>query len=225
MSKSGQMLIILLGAPGAGKGTQAGILKDEYKLLHISTGDMLREAIKDGSDIGKEAQSYMNKGELVPDAIVTKLVIGRITKPDASTGVILDGYPRTLRQAESLDTSLNSEKRSIDSVLYLSASEPVVIQRLSGRRVCPKCGFNYHVTNIPPKKADVCDTCGVKLIQRDDDKPETVKNRLVEYNKRTKDLVEYYRKKGLLHEVNGDLPAEKLFENIDSLFRKEGLIR
>lgn len=225
MNADKQMLIILLGAPGAGKGTQAGILKDEYKLLHVSTGDMLREAIKEGSDIGKEAQSYMNKGELVPDEIVTKLVIGRISKPDASKGVILDGYPRTLRQAESLDESLNKESRKIDMVLYFSTTEKVVIQRLSGRRVCPKCGYNYHITNIPPKKDGICDTCGVALIQRDDDKSETVKNRLVEYNKRTKDLIDYYRGKGILSEVDGDLPAAKLFENIDAIFRKEGLIR
>lgn len=225
MNDNKQMLIVLLGAPGAGKGTQAGILKDEYKLLHVSTGDMLREAIKEGSEIGKEAQSYMKKGELVPDGIVTKLVIGRISRPDASTGVILDGYPRTLKQAESLDESLSRASRRIDSVLYFSTTEDVVIQRLSGRRVCPKCGYNYHVKNIPPKKEGICDTCGVALIQREDDKPETVKNRLVEYNKRTKDLIEYYRAKGILCEVDGDLPAAKLFENIDTLFRKEGLIR
>jgi adenylate kinase len=225
MNANKQMLIILLGAPGAGKGTQAGILKDEYKLLHVSTGDMLREAIKECSDIGKEAQSYMNKGELVPDAIVTKLVIGRISKPDASKGVILDGYPRTLRQAESLDESLNKESRKIDTVLYFSTTEKVVIQRLSGRRVCPKCGYNYHITNIPPKKEGICDTCGVALIQREDDKPETVKNRLVEYDKRTKDLIDYYRGKGILREVDGDLPAAKLFENIDAIFKNEGLIR
>lgn len=224
MTGKRQIIMVLLGAPGAGKGTQAGILKEAYKLLHVSTGDMLREAIKEGSKTGTAAQSYMNKGELVPDSIVTELVINRLAKPDASQGVILDGYPRTLAQAESLDRALAQNGKAVDVVLYFRTSDEVAIQRLSGRRVCPKCGYNYHVKNIPPKKEGVCDTCAVNLIQREDDKPETVKNRLVVYAERTKDLIDYYRKKGTLREVDGDLPAEKLFENIKTLFSKEGLI-
>jgi adenylate kinase len=223
MTSDRQRLIVLLGAPGAGKGTQAGILKQEYKLLHVSTGDMLREAIKEGSPTGTEAQGFMTRGELVPDAIVTKLVIDRMAKPDASKGVILDGYPRTLAQAESLDDSLCKAKKAVDTVLFFKTSEAVAIQRLTGRRVCPKCGYNYHMTNMPPKKADICDTCGVNLIQRDDDKLETVKNRLVVYNDRTKDLIDYYKNKGILREVDGDLPAKKLFEDIGVLFKNEGL--
>ncbi len=225
MTDKRQIIMVLLGAPGAGKGTQAGILKEKYRLLHVSTGDMLREAIKEGSPTGKAAQSYMNKGELVPDEIVTELVISRIAKQDAAQGVILDGYPRTLAQAKSLDESLAKKNKALDVVLYFRTSDEVAIQRLSGRRVCPKCGYNYHVKNIPPRKADICDTCAVGLIQREDDKPETVKNRLVVYNERTKDLIEYYRKKGVLREVDGDLQAEKLFENISILFSKEGFIR
>lgn len=216
--------MVLLGPPGAGKGTQALLLKKAYNLAHISTGDMLREMIKEGSDIGKKIQGYVNKGELVPDEIVTQSVIDRMKKPDALHGVILDGFPRTKVQAESLDNSLTKEGKPLDIVLYLKTSNDVAIQRLSGRRMCPKCGKNYHVTNMPPEKEGICDTCGVQLIQREDDMPETVKNRLVVYEERTKDLVDYYKKKNLLQEVDGDLKAEALFDDIDALFRREKLI-
>jgi adenylate kinase len=218
------MNLVLLGPPGAGKGTQAVLLVKEYELLHVSTGDMLREAIKEGSSVGKEAQSYMNKGELVPDAIVTQVVIDRMSKPDAEGGVILDGYPRTRVQAESLDGSLKEENRALDMVLYFRTSEEVAVERLSGRRMCPECGKIYHITNMPPKKENICDKCGEKLYQRDDDKPETVKNRLVVYNNSTKDLVDYYKEKGILQEVDGDISAGELFERIDSLFREKGLV-
>ncbi|MBD3296973.1 MAG: adenylate kinase [Candidatus Omnitrophica bacterium] len=214
--------IILLGAPGAGKGTQAGILVREYGLVHISTGDMLRSAIKEGTGTGLKAKQYMDKGELVPDEVVTQLVVDRMEKPDADKGIILDGFPRTSPQAESLDKALSEKDQSIDVVLYLKVSEDVVIQRLTGRRVCPQCGRNYHVTNMPPEKEGMCDKCDVPLIQREDDTLETVKTRLKVYQQSTQDLVEYYREKGLLREVNGDLPAEKLFQDIDALFRKEG---
>jgi len=216
--------VVLLGPPGAGKGTQADLLKKAYGLLHVSTGDMLREAVAEGSGTGKEIQKYMNAGELVPDAIVTKGVIERIKKPDAAGGMILDGYPRNRTQAESLDKALDAEGRAIDIVLYMKTSEDVAVKRLSGRRVCPECGKNYHVTNIPPKKEGICDTCGVRLVQREDDNPETVKNRFVVYQERTKDLIDYYRERSLLCEVDGDLPAEKLFDDIGALFQKEGLV-
>ncbi|MDD4012847.1 MAG: adenylate kinase [Candidatus Omnitrophica bacterium] len=221
----GQSILVLLGAPGAGKGTQAGILKEKYGLLHVSTGDMLREAIKDGSETGKAAKGFMDKGELVPDGVVTELVIDRIAKPDAAKGVILDGYPRTLAQAESLDASLGKQSKKIDGVLFFRTSEEVAIQRLTGRRVCPKCGYNYHVTNMPPQVKDVCDKCAVPLIQRDDDKIETVKNRLTVYNDKTKDLIAYYRKAGNLIEVNGDLSAAQLFDDIAAIFRREGIVK
>ncbi len=216
--------IVLLGAPGAGKGTQAGILAKEYGLVHISTGDMLRAAIAEGTDTGLKAREYMDKGELVPDAVVTGLVIERMSKPDAAKGVILDGFPRTRAQAEALDKALERSGKSLDDVLYMKVSEDVVLQRLTGRRVCPKCGKNYHVTNIPPEKEGICDTCDIGLIQRDDDKPETVKNRLKVYEQSTEGLIGYYREKGVLRDVDGDLSAEKLFEEIDALFRREGLI-
>ncbi|NQT32627.1 MAG: adenylate kinase [Candidatus Omnitrophica bacterium] len=225
MTEEKQFNLILLGPPGAGKGTQAGLLVNAYDLLHVSTGDMLRSAIKEGSATGLKAQEYMSKGELVPDSIVTQLVVDRMGKPDASGGVILDGFPRTKPQAEALDNSLKENGRTIDVVLYVNASLDVIIQRLTGRRVCPECGMNYHITNIPPRKEGVCDTCNVDLFQREDDEPETVKNRLVVYEKSTKDLIGYYREKGLLEEVNGDISAEELFEEVDSLFRGEGLVK
>jgi adenylate kinase len=183
---------------------------------------MLREAVKDGSSLGKEAAGFMNRGELVPDAVVTGLVVSRMAKPDAASGVILDGYPRTIKQAESLDASLIENGKKIDKVLYFGASEDVIIQRLAGRRAC-KCGKTYHLTNMPSKKEGVCDVCGGALYQREDDKPETVKKRLAVYEKSTKDLVEYYRKKDLLTELDGGNPADKLFEEIKALFKKEGL--
>jgi len=216
--------LVLLGPPGAGKGTQAVLLKKAYGFLHISTGDMLREAIKEGSETGKKIQSFVDKGELVPDEIVTRGVINRMMKPDAAAGVILDGYPRTRSQAESLDKSLTGENRTLNMVLYLKTSEKTAVQRLAGRRLCPKCGKNYHVANIPPKTPNICDLCGVKLIQRADDVPETIKNRLVVYEKRTEDLIEYYEEKGLVYQVNGDLPAEVLFEDIAAIFKNENLI-
>jgi adenylate kinase len=216
--------IVLLGAPGAGKGTQAGILVKAYGLLHVSTGDMLRSAIKEGTETGLKAQEYMNKGELVPDEIVTQLVIDRMARPDAAKGVILDGFPRTKAQAEALGTALEGEDSSLDMVLYVRVSDDVVIKRLSGRRLCPKCEKIYHMTNMPPKVESICDICGTELVQREDDKPETVKNRLEVYKNSTKDLIDYYKDKGLLVEVDGDLEAGKLFEDIDSLFREEGLV-
>jgi len=225
MTGEGDMNMILLGPPGAGKGTQAVLLGKAYGYLHVSTGDMLREAIKEGSEVGLEAREYMNKGELVPDEVVTKLVIERMKRPDAEKGVILDGFPRTQKQARSLDAALKGEDRKIDVVLYMKTSEDVAIQRLSGRRVCSACGKNYHVSNMPPEKEGVSDICGGSLMQRDDDRPETVKNRLVVYDESTKDLVDYYKDKGLLREVSGDISAEELFDRIGILFREEGLIK
>lgn len=215
--------MVLLGPPGAGKGTQAVLLSKAYNVVHISTGDMLREAVKEGTGLGKQLAEYMNSGNLVPDDIVTKVVVERMAKPDAKQGVILDGYPRTSAQAESLDSSLKKSAKKLDIVLYFKTSETVAIQRLSGRRVCKKCGKNYHVTNMPPAKQGICDICGGELYQRDDDKPETVKNRLSVYEQKTKDLVEYYRKKGLLREVDGDISATDLFGDIKVLFQDEDL--
>ncbi len=224
MTDSRQINIVLLGAPGAGKGTQALHLIKAYNLLHVSTGDMLRATVKGETELGKEIQEFMDRGELVPNEIVTKSVIERISKPDAAEGVILDGYPRNKVQAETLDNALNEAGRALTVVLYMKVSEDIVIARLSGRRVCPKCGYNYHLTNIPPKNTGICDSCSVNLIQRKDDNIGTIKNRFKVYEESTKDLIDYYAGKGLLREVDGGSKAEELFKTIDCLFKEEGLL-
>ncbi len=218
------MNLVLLGPPGAGKGTQAALLIKAYGVLHISTGDMLREAVKEGSELGKKIEGCMNSGELVPDNIVNQVVVERISKDDAENGFMLDGYPRTTVQGEALDASMKGKNIKLDMVLYFKTSDEVAVQRLSGRRVCSECGKNYHATNMPPVKENICDKCGVELFQRDDDKPETVKNRLKVYEEKTSGLISYYKDKGLLREVDGDTSADKLFDEIDALFKKEGLI-
>lgn len=212
------MKIILLGPPGAGKGTQSVVLAREYGIPHISTGDMLRESIKAALPLGLKAKAYMDKGELVPDEVVIGLVADRIKKPDAARGFILDGFPRTVKQAVGLDEALAQLSYSLDMVIYFDTSAEVAIERLSGRRVCKTCGFNYHLKNIPPKKAGICDKCGGTLFQRPDDKEDTVKNRLKVYEDQTKPLVDYYMKKGILKKVSGDLGVDHLFEVLSKVF-------
>ena len=202
------MRLVLLGPPGAGKGTQAAVLAGEYKIPHISTGDILREAVKTGSQIGKEAKEYMNKGELVPDDVVTKIVVERLSKEDATKGFILDGYPRTVNQAESLSSALDTRSMAIDKVLYLKTSPSTVVKRLSGRRICRKCSAIFHVKNSPPKKEGVCDKCGSELYQRPDDNRETIERRLTVYSKETAPLVDYYQERGLLVEIDGEKDIE-----------------
>ncbi len=217
------MKLILLGPPGAGKGTQADVISTKLNMPHISTGDMLREAVKEGKPVGKKAKEYMESGELVPDEVVTEIVKQRLEKPDVKKGFILDGYPRTTAQAESLDKALEASGNNIDIVLYFKTSPEVSIARLSGRRICSECGANYHIKNRPAKKEDVCDKCGKKLYQRKDDEPGTVKNRLKVYEEKTKDLIEYYKKKSLLREVPGDFEVEALYNVLRDLFKKEKL--
>jgi len=213
--------IVLLGPPGAGKGTQAKVLSKEYKILHISTGDMLREAVKSRSEVGRLAKGYMDRGELVPDGVVIDIVSERISGGEAANGFMLDGFPRTVPQARKLDEELKKRGRRLDFVLYFRTSERVSIERLSGRRVCRVCGANFHVKNMPPEKEGVCDYCKGGLYQRDDDKPETVKRRLVVYEKETKSLIEYYRNEKILREVSGDLNVEDLFAEIKKLFSEK----
>lgn len=209
-----------MGPPGAGKGTQSVVLSREYKVPHISTGDILREAVKGGVELGLKAKSYMDKGELVPDEIVTGIVAERLLKgADTKKGFILDGFPRTLRQAEDLDKRLAAISSGIDMVVYFETSERIAIERLSGRRVCKNCGFNYHVKNIPPKKEGICDKCNGALFQRPDDNEETVVNRLEIYEEQTKPLIEYYTKKGILKKVSGDLGVDELFKVLSKIFR------
>ena len=213
------MRLILLGPPGAGKGTQSIVLSKKYNIPHISTGDILRESVKKSLPLGVKAKSYMDKGELVPDEIVTGIVVERLKDADTKRGYILDGFPRTVKQAEDLDAALKSSGSSIDMAVYFDTSEAVAIERLSGRRVCKGCGFNYHVKNIPPKKDGVCDKCGGELFQRPDDKEDTVRNRLKVYEAQTKPLIEYYTKKGIIKKVSGDLGVDGLFKVLSKVFR------
>ena len=212
------MKLILLGPPGAGKGTQSMVLSKQYKIPHISTGDILRESVKSSTDLGARAKSYMDKGELVPDGIVIGIVAQRLKMADCAAGYILDGFPRTLNQAVELDKELVAMKSTIDMVLYFETSSKVAIERLSGRRVCKSCGFNYHIKNIPPKVAGVCDKCGGELFQRPDDKEETVLNRLKIYEEQTKPLVDYYSDQKILRKVSGDLGVNDLFKVLSKIF-------
>ena len=219
------MKIVLLGPPGAGKGTQSAVLSKKYGIPHISTGDMLREAVKKNAPLGIKAKAFMDKGELVPDEVVIGIVVQRLASPDINKGFILDGFPRTLKQAESLDVELKKISKPIDAVLYFKISAKVAVERLTGRRVCGACGFNYHVENIPPKKDGICDKCGGKLIQRPDDKEATVLNRLKVYEDQTKPLIEYYRKNGKLREVPGDLNVDEMLKVLSNIFVEEKLAK
>ncbi len=215
---------MLLGPPGAGKGTQAQVLSKDLNTPHISTGDMLREALKAATPLGLKAKEYMEKGALVPDEVVIALVSERLTKPDAKKGFILDGFPRTPEQAASLDQSLVKLKMPLDLVLYFKTSLAVIVGRLSGRRVCSQCGKNYHLTNFKPKVDGICDVCGGKLFQRPDDKEETIENRLKVYERQTAPLIEYYKRKKILCEVSGDKEVRSLNMDLMDLFTKKGLL-
>ena len=218
------MRIVLLGPPGAGKGTQAQALSKDLNVPHISTGDMLREALKAASPLGLKAKAYMEKGALVPDEVVIGLVSERLSKADAKKGFILDGFPRTPDQAESLDQGLKKLEMPLDLVLYFKTGLTVIIRRLSGRRVCAQCGKNFHLTNFKPKVDGLCDVCGGKLIQRPDDKEGTIEKRLEVYERETSPLIEYYKKKKILVEVSGDMEVRSLNTELMDLFQKKGLL-
>ncbi len=205
------MKLILFGPPGAGKGTQAKLMTKAFKIPHISTGDILRNEVKNNTELGLKAKGYMESGKLVPDSLVTEMVRKRLKNPDINNGFILDGYPRTEVQAKALDDMLD---KGIDKAVYLVTSEKTVVQRLTGRRVCPKCGTNYHLTNMPPKKDMLCDYCAVELFQRPDDNEATVKNRLNVYLKESSAVLDYYRKQRKLEDVSGDLDSNEVFEVI-----------
>ena len=208
------MNIILLGPPGAGKGTQAARIIEKYNVPHISTGDIFRENIKEGTPLGQKAQEYMNKGELVPDSLVIEIATDRLTKDDCKNGFLLDGFPRTVEQAEALDKFLADAGKKVDHVLDMDVAPEILMERLTGRRVCKSCGATYHVTNIPPKVEGVCDSCGGQLYQRDDDTAETVGNRIDVYNSQTKPLIEYYEKAGNISHLDGSARLEDLFAEI-----------
>ena len=195
------MDIVLLGLPGVGKGTQAKRLEEKLAFPHIATGDIFRKAIKNETALGKKAKSFIDAGELVPDEITIKIVKERLVEPDCEEGMILDGFPRTIKQAEALDDILAEQNRGLDIAIYLQADKEVLIKRLSGRRVCVDCGATYHIENIPPKKDNICDECGGDVVQRSDDEEETVKNRIEVNKEKTAKLANYYRSKGILEEV------------------------
>ena len=197
------MNIILMGLPGAGKGTQASEIVKKFPIPHISTGDMFRKAIKDETDLGKEAKSYMDRGELVPDEVTVGIVKERISEDDAKKGFLLDGFPRTIDQAESLSQIMSELDREIDAVINIEVPEEELMNRLTGRRICAKCGTTYHLVFNPPKVDGICDIDGGKLYQREDDNPETVSNRLSVNVKQSKPILEYYNNKGVLKNIDG----------------------
>lgn len=222
--ESFSMRLVLLGPPGAGKGTQADVLDKQLKVPHISTGDMLRSAIRNAKPLGVKAKEYMEKGLLVPDQLVIDLVKERLQEPDAKKGFILDGFPRTPEQAESFDKSLKELNMPLDLVLSFPTSLAVIIRRLSGRRVCEKCGKTFHILNFKPKVEGVCDYCQGKLVQRPDDHEDTIEKRLRVYEKQTEPLIQYYKNKKILHEVSGDLEVEPLNVLLLEYFQKKGLM-
>ncbi len=211
------MKIIMLGAPGAGKGTQAEMISEKYNLPHISTGDIFRANIKNGTELGKEAKQYMDKGLLVPDELTVKILLDRVSKDDCKNGYVLDGFPRTIPQAEVLDKELEKLGESIDFAIDVDVPDENIVRRMGGRRACVTCGATYHVEHVPPKKEGICDVCGGELILRDDDKPETVQNRLNVYHTQTQPLIDFYTAKGVLKEVDGTVDMKEVFESIVSI--------
>jgi adenylate kinase len=209
-----ELNLILFGPPGAGKGTQAERLQRDFQLPYIATGDMLRQNVTDGTDLGREAKRYMDAGDLVPDDVIVAMVAERLQEEDAQDGFILDGFPRTVPQAEALDKQLGDLGRRITAVLLLDVPDEDVERRLSGRRVCVKKGHNYHVEFDPPKREGVCDQDGSRLIQRDDDKPEVVRNRLNTYHDKTAPLIEYYDDQGLLRRIDGTRDPTEVHDHV-----------
>lgn len=204
-----------MGLPGAGKGTQADKIVENYNIPHISTGDMFRLAIKEGTELGQKAKSFMDEGALVPDEVTIGIVRERLSKEDCNNGFLLDGFPRTLAQAEALDSLLTSMGRKIDYVLHIDVDQNVLVERLSGRRICPKCGTAYHVLFNPPQEEGICDKDGEALIQREDDKAETVKKRLEVNVEQTQPMLDFYGQKGDLVTINGEQDIQNVFEDIN----------
>lgn len=211
------MKIVMLGGPGAGKGTQAKIIAQKYDIPHISTGDIFRANIKEGTELGMKAKTYMDAGGLVPDELVVDLVADRLTWDDTKNGFVLDGFPRTIPQAEALTKALADMGSALDVAIDIEVPDQVIIDRMGGRRACVSCGATYHIVNIPPKKEGICDICGSSLILRDDDKPETVKHRLDVYHEQTQPLIDYYKNMGTLREVDGTVSMDEVFAQITAI--------
>ena len=206
------MKIIMLGAPGAGKGTQAKMIAEKYSIPHISTGDIFRYNI--GTELGKEAKKYMDQGLLVPDELTVKILLDRVAQDDCKNGYVLDGFPRTIPQAEVLEEALTKLGDRIDYAINVEVPDENIVKRMGGRRACVNCGATYHIEHVPPKKEGICDNCGSELILRDDDKPETVKNRLSVYHKQTQPLIDFYNGKGVLRTVDGTVDMKDVFNAI-----------
>jgi adenylate kinase len=208
------MKIVMLGTPGAGKGTQAIKIADKYGIPHISTGDIFRANIKGGTELGMKAKSYMDKGQLVPDEVTIGMLLDRIAEDDCKEGYVLDGFPRTIPQAESLTKALSDKGDKIDFALDINVPDEAILTRMSGRRACPKCGATYHIVYAAPKKENICDKCGSELIIRSDDKPETVQDRLNVYHKQTEPLISYYKNEGVFCEVDGTKELQDVFNDV-----------
>lgn len=214
------MKIIMLGAPGAGKGTQAKKIAEKYSIPHISTGDIFRANIKNGTELGKKAKTYMDQGLLVPDELVVDLVVDRVKQDDCSNGYVLDGFPRTIPQAEALDKALAAMGEAMDYAINVEVPDENIVRRMSGRRACVDCGATYHIVYAPTKEENICDNCHGELILREDDKPETVQKRLNVYHEQTQPLIDYYSKKGVLAEVDGTQSMENVFNAIVDVLGK-----
>lgn len=208
------MKIIMLGAPGAGKGTQAKQIADKYSIPHISTGDIFRANIKNGTELGKKAKQYMDQGALVPDELTCDLVMDRIQQDDCKNGFVLDGFPRTIPQAEALDAALEKINEKMDYAIDVDVPDENIVNRMSGRRACLNCGATYHLISIPPKIEGICDRCGSEIVLREDDKPETVQKRLKVYHEQTQPLIDYYKNQGILKSVDGTQPMDEVFKAI-----------
>lgn len=208
------MKIVMLGAPGAGKGTQAKMIAAKYQIPHVSTGDIFRANIKNGTELGKKAKEYMDQGLLVPDELTVDLVIDRLSQEDCQKGYILDGFPRTIPQAEALDAALAKRAEKMDYAVDVDVPDENIVSRMSGRRACVGCGATYHVVHNPSKKGDACEVCGEQLILRDDDQPETVQKRLTVYHEQTQPLINYYTGQGILKTVDGTQDMNDVFETI-----------
>ena len=211
------MKIIMLGAPGAGKGTQAKKIAEKYSIPHISTGDIFRANIKNGTELGKKAKTYMDQGLLVPDELVVDLVVDRVKQDDCSNGYVLDGFPRTIPQAEALDAALSKRGEKMDYAIDVDVPDENIVNRMSGRRACTGCGATYHIVHNPSKKGDVCEVCGETLILRDDDKPETVQKRLTVYHEQTQPLIDYYTQQGILKTVDGTQDMNDVFTDVTKI--------